>query len=480
MEKIYIQEKLMGSPGQVVSFVSDSNLTPPYRAIVKDAPFIQGKSAILTVHAPDRYSRIVVTNGITTLESNPSYLEYVPYESDGLETLNDESFYVTENDDRVFYLPTLGEWVVAATKGGIQTQSSINIPSAGDYEITLSYFNAYIDVEYILGSICKCTNGIVTMTATDTDGSYRFTVNNPGDWVVQAVLPDGSNASAKSVYITNNQEQIFVDLTDSVNESLNSNSWSTINAITKLGLASSYWSIGDCKKIKLNGSIGSKTFSNKELCVELIGFDHNTAFESNSKPTLTFQLGKENVTSFIRGNNNGTRIGLYDNSQNPAFYMQSTATNAGGWENSYMRKTLLPQVRNCLPSDLQGCLIYVKKYTDNSLNTSHTASDTVTAVYDDIFLLSEYEVFASTTYSNSNEATDQKQKQYAYYTSNSTNASRIRYKDNDTSTATAYWLRSPSRYDGSKYCYINNSGTGALGNANTGTYMISPVFVIGG
>ena len=474
MEKIYIQEKLMGSPGQVVSFVSDSNLTPPYRAIVKDAPFIQGKSAILTVHAPDRYSRVIVTNGITTFESNPSYLEYVPDESDGLDTLNDQYFYVSESDDRVFYLPTLGEWVVAATKGGIQTQSSINIPSAGNYEISLSYFNAYIDVEYLLGSICKCTNGIVTMTATDTDGSYRFTVTNPGDWVVEAVLPNGSNASAKSVHITSNQEQVFVDLTDSVNASLNSNSWSTINAVTKLGLASSYWSIGDCKKITLNGTIGSRNFSNEYLFVELIGFDHNTAIETNSKPTLTFQLGKNNVTSFNRGNNDGIRIGLYNGS---GFYMQSTATNAGGWENSYMRKTLLSQFKNCLSSDLLGCLIYVNKFTDNTGNSSLETN--VTLTYDDIFLLSEYEVVGSNTNANPYESNNSHQKQYTYYANNSTTSSRTRYRDNSTSNAVGWWLRSPYKSNSSNYCCINNSGSGSYVSASS-SYLITPAFVIGG
>ena len=464
MEKIYIQEKLMGSPGQVVSFVSDSNLDPPYRAIVKDAPFIQGKSAILTVHAPDRYSRVVVTNGITTLESNPSYLEYVPDESEGLDTLNDQYFYVSESDDRVFYLPTLGEWVVAATKGGIQTQSSINIPSAGDYEISLSYFNAYIDVIYTYGAICKCTNGTVTMTATDADGSYRFTVTNPGDWVIEVSSPDGTQQSTSTVHISSNNEQILVTL-NIIDSSLNNNSWQAIKSITEAGQASNYWSVGDSKEILLNGSIGSRSLNNKSVYAILIGINHNYSIESNSKPTLTFQIGSSSST-------NGTKIGIYSSS---GFYMNSSSTNSGGWKSSYARLNLMSKFKDLLPEDLLSCMVYVGKYTDNN-SGSHTGSSNISITYDNMFLLSEKEVFGNVSYSNSYEAS--LQVQYSYYSG--TNASfKKKYRDDSTSTAGGWWLRSPSSTDTTRFCFVTTDGNSSLGSGAT-NYLIAPAFVIGG
>lgn len=468
MSKIYIQEKLKGNSGQVVSFITDPEDSSKKKAIVKDAPINTLRSIILTVHAPDKQSRIVVTNGTFTYVSEGSYTEFVPEDVDNLTTSSDEYFYVAEDNDRTFYLPSLGTWVVAATKGGIQSQTSINIDSIGSYEVSISYFRAYIDVTYDMGATCTCSNGVVTYTASDTTGSYRFTVPEDGDWVVKSIL-SGSTPAMTTVHISNYDEIANVHLT-SIQPNLNDNSWSVIQAVTIEGLASSYWSVGDCKEVVLNGTVGPRTFSNLSLFVELIGFDHNTSNESSSKSTLTFQLGKKDVTNFSRGNSNGTCIGLYNSS---GFSMQLTSTNAGGWENSYMRTVLLPQIKSCLPSDLQACIKFVKKYTDNSSTTTHSAAVTVTATYDDIFLLSEYEVFATTTSSNTNEASAQER--YAYYE----NGSKVRQRDS-SATTNIWWLRSPSRSNTTYYCTVNTSGALASGSASSGTYMISPAFVIGG
>lgn len=476
MSKIYIQEKLRGSPGQVVSFITDPDNNAQKKAIVKNAPIDPTRSIMLTVHAPDKDSRVVVTNGKFTFESNPSYSELVPDDSDGLLTYDDDYFYVNEGDDRVFYLPSLGTWVAAATKGGIQTQSSIDISSIGSYEISLSYFRAYIDVMYTPGSICTCTNGIITLKAPDTDGTYRFIVNNPGEWVVQAVSETASGQAIQTVNISENDEYINVTL-NYVQVALNDNSWKIIQTITARGLASSYWSIGDCKEIILNGSIvdGSttlKTFNQDHVFAELIGFDHNTYIESNSRSTLSFQLGKKNVTSYVSGNNNGTRIGFYSSS---GFVMQETDTNIGGWENSYIRTNLMYQFKNLLPEELISCLISVRKYTDNSTDSSLHELSTVTPTYDDLFLLSEYEVFNNTDNANDNESLYQEQ--YAYY-SNSSSDIKIRYKDTNTSQDYGWWLRSLDSTDNDKYvcCSV---GVDSISLAST-SLLVSPVFVIGG
>lgn len=456
MSKKYIQEKLQGDYGQVVSF--DQNLN----AIIKNAPVYSARSITLVVHAPDKESRVVVTNGEFTYESNPSYSELVPSQSEGLVTSSDDSFYVEEGDTRVFYLPLLGTWVVTAVKGGIQAQTSVYIGSTGSYEVSLSYFKAYIDVTYPVGAICTCTNGTVTLTAPDTDGSYRFCVSNLGDWVVQAIAETGSGQAVQIVNISSAEELVEITISY-INSVLNNNSWQIIQDITLKGLASSYWSIGDVKTLSLNGTVGARTFSNYALQVELIGFDHNTSIESNSKSTVTFQIGKQS----------SRRIGLYNSS---GFYMNSSSTNVGGWELSYMRKTLLPALLNALPADLVNYIIPVKKYTDNAGNSSSALAN-VTFTYDDLFLLSEYEVTGTATNSNSNE--NSYQQQYTYYVNNSAASSRIRYRDN-TSTANAWWLRSPYKSNSSYYCCINTSGTLATSTASTGSYMISPAFVIGG
>ena len=100
----------------------------------------------------------------------------------------------------------------------------------------------------------------------------------------------------------------------------------------------------------------------------------------------------------------------------------------------------------------------VTKYTNNTGNS--TAASAVTATTDYFFLLSEYEVFGSTTYANSNEAS--KQAQYAYYSAGN---SKIKYKHNATSTAARWWLRSPGASRSSGFVSVSTAGTVYDGNA---------------
>lgn len=467
MAKTYIQEKLKGEPGQIVSFKQVSSSPVKYEAIVKDAPVNTSKSIILNVVAPDADSRVIVTNTLTNLESDPRSVAYVPNETDGLVTSNGNEFYVSSGNVHTFSLPTLGEWVVIATKGGLSVKTSINIQAVGTYEVSLSYFNAYIDVVYPIGATCTCSDGIDTFIASDTDGSYRFCVNKTGNWIVQAYTT-GVGQAIDVVSISDPEEIVVVNLSfvDSV---LNNNSWSVIQAITMQGIASNYWSIGDCKGITLNGTVGSRTFSNETFYAEIVGFDHNTAIESNAKATITFQIGKKNVTDFTRGNNNGTEVGFYYAS---GFYMNSTNTSVNGWQNSYMRTTLMPSIKNALPTELKNILMSVKKYTDNGSGSTHNASD-VTGTYENLFLPSEYEVFNTITNANTNESVYQEQ--YIYYAT----ASKIRYRDSATTTANAWWLRSPRGTSNANFCCVNTSGETASTTASTSN-LIAPMFVIGG
>ena len=78
----------------------------------------------------------------------------------------------------------------------------------------------------------------------------------------------------------------------------------------------------------------------------------------------------------------------------------------------------------------------------------------MTATTDYFFLLSEYEVFGSVMYGNTNEKS--KQAQYAYYSAGN---SKIKYKHNGTSTAAFWWLRSPDASNSNRFVYVNTDGT---------------------
>ena len=111
-----------------------------------------------------------------------------------------------------------------------------------------------------------------------------------------------------------------------------------------------------------------------------------------------------------------------------------------------------------IPAALRAVLKSVTKYTNNTGNSS--AASAVTATTDYFFLLSEYEVFGSTTYANSNEAS--KQAQYSYYSAGN---SKVKYNHSETSTAVNWWLRSPRAGNSAYFVRVNTGGTVSFNGA---------------
>lgn len=58
-----------------------------------------------------------------------------------------------------------------------------------------------ITVSYPVGTICSCSNGTTTYTATDTSGSYVFYVGN-GDWIVS--ITDGTQVGRSQTFTIEN------------------------------------------------------------------------------------------------------------------------------------------------------------------------------------------------------------------------------------------------------------------------------------
>lgn len=107
-----------------------------------------------------------------------------------------------------------------------------------------------------------------------------------------------------------------------------------------------------------------------------------------------------------------------------------------------------------IPAALRAVLKSVTKYTDNTANGGGSTASYVTATTDYFFLLSEFEVFGSISYGNTNEKN--KQAQYAYYSAGN---SKIKYKHNGTSTAARWWLRSPGASGSSGFVGVYADGT---------------------
>ena len=251
-------------------------------------------------------------------------------------------------------------------------------------------------------------------------------------------------------------------------KALNDYTWEEIRLISDAGKASEYFSVGDRKAVTLNGTAGRLNFSNKTFYCYIIGIDHNSAKEGSNR--IHFQFG-------YTAANDGVHIAFIDSgyrryqSSGSYFNMNNATSNSGGWANSRMRTTIIPTFKTCLPSELQAVLKTVTKYSDNTGGRSNTASY-VTATTDDIFLLSEFEVFGAITYANSAEKNYQAQ--YAYYSAGN---SKVRYRHSSTGSTAFWWLRSVCTNRTGTFCYVNTSGNVSRNDADF-SYGFAPAFCV--
>ena len=123
-----------------------------------------------------------------------------------------------------------------------------------------------------------------------------------------------------------------------------------------------------------------------------------------------------------------------------------------------------------LPSDLRAVMKSCTKYTDNK-GGGNTASN-VSSTTDYLFLLSEYEVFATHQYCN--DAEPNYQAQYDYFKAGN---SKVANKHSATGTAAVWWLRSPDYFNGTTFCAVSSSGSLAY-YAAYGAYGVVPGFVV--
>ena len=244
---------------------------------------------------------------------------------------------------------------------------------------------------------------------------------------------------------------------------LNENSWDTIKWASKHNVGQNYWSVGDCKQIKMNGKVSDGlTLTNYTAWLYIIGFNHNAEREGNGIAFQGFKTTKNGTPVCLSdsGYSNNRTSGIW-------FNMNNTNTNAGGWQASLMRKNVMPLIKAAFPSDLKAVIKPSTIFT-----TQGSGNGACTATEDEVFLLAEFEIFGSRKYASTQEPNYLKQ--YAYYAAGN---SKVKYKHNETSTS-AYWLeRSPYSAASDFFCGVSENGSYNYYNANR-SLLVSPAFKV--
>ena len=322
--------------------------------------------------------------------------------------------------------------------------AQITVTRAGTGAITAQSNNTGIVTTSVSGNVITVHN--VNQTSGDTTITVKVAADN------------NYNAPADKTVTVNAK---FVSNT------LNENDWSVIKTVSDSGQGDNYWDIGDTKTIVINGKVGNFTFNNLSIDAFIIGFNHNSSREGSNR--IHFQIGK------IGGKMVGLVDSQYNNyqSSNGYFNMNPNNSNSGGWNNSYMRKTLLGNTNSptsplanslmaALPSDLRAVMKSVTKFTDNTANGGGNQSSYVTATTDYLWLLAEFEVQGSRTYANSYEKNYQQR--YEYYSKGN---SKVAYRHSATGSTAWWWLRS-AHYDATTiFCSVWTDGSADRSNAHS-------------
>ena len=314
-------------------------------------------------------------------------------------------------------------------------------------------------------SVTRAGNGAVSASSSNTNvatvsvsgTTVTVTAKAKGTATITVKVAEGTNHTAPA----NRTCSVSVTLPTT---SLNDNTWATIKEVSDAGQGENYWSVGDTKRITINGKVGNFTFSNLAIDAFIIGFNHNSSREGTNR--IHFQIGK------IGGKDVCLCDSQYGSGQsgNGYFNMNPNNSNSGGWNGSYMRKTLLgnsgtpssPPANSmlaALPSDLRAVMKSVTKYSDNTGGSPDNASY-VTSTTDYLFLLAEFEYHGARSYANSAEKNFQLQ--YSYYKAGN---SKVKYKHGETGTAAHHWCRSVYVGGTNAFCLVTTNGGAGYDNA---------------
>lgn len=311
--------------------------------------------------------------------------------------------------------------------------------------LTLAKSSVTLNISSLTESVAvtRAGDGVISATSSNTatarvevsGTSVKITGLKAGTAKITVKVAAGTNHTAPSDKTIN----VTVSLPDT---SLANNTPDIIAAAAKSGQAANYWSVGDKVGIAVNGSFGGLSYNNTVYAF-ILGFNHNSSVEGGN--SIHFQFGKTAA---------GVDIAFVNSygSTSTGFCMNTSNTNSGGWNNSYMRKTICPAFLAALPKAWQNIIAACTKYSDNTGGGSNTASY-VTATSDKIWLLSEMEVQGTRSYANSAEANYQKQ--YDYYRNGN---SKVKYQHTETTSACIWWLRSVYASATNSFCHVDTDG----------------------
>jgi hypothetical protein len=367
-----------------------------------------------------------------------------------------------------FALPFEGSWVVTNVTNG--RSATVSVTAYTSYNVflgpavlqSIAVTTMPTKTQYLPGEMLNLT-GIAVTATWDTISPTNVTSGCTFSPVNGTVLTAGIHTI--TVTYSGKTTTFTINAVDTV---FGNNSISTIQtvsegdiALNNLTAAQVYakygWSVGDV--ITPTGG------SNAGIAIphRIIGFNTRTlqtAVGGRTKAGIELQP-----------------VNCYGVDTNDRKYMNSSDTNTGSWNSSYMRTTVMPLFKGYFSSAWQAAMKTVSILTAATYNgTSNQTTN------DSMYLLAAKEIFggsasaagADTSYSNLTEFNALTQS--PWYAANNVAASRVKNQPAGGS-AYAWWERSPYYNVAASFCNVTSSGY-AIGNVASYAFGVAPCFCI--
>lgn len=294
------------------------------------------------------------------------------------------------------------------TKAALELSQSD--PTVNDALYALSQKGSPAEVHVIAdnGTQVTMTKGGKTLTAMVSGGEAVLYPTELGEWTIKYTFDSSQKTKQWKLEVIG----IVYVYPFTIGDNLNDTDWADIDICGRLGMAQQFFKVGDSKTVNIGGT-------NYE--VQIIGFNHDDKV-SGGKAAYSFQL-----------------VDCLNQTQQ----MNTGNTNTGGWNGSAMRGRM-STYKSQLPAALRNVIKTVKKKSGTGGGSSSGTQQT----NDDLFLLSEIEIFGTTTYSVAGEGT-----QYEWYKAGNSRIKKV------NGSANAWWERSPYSGDTNRFCCVNSSGS---------------------
>lgn len=301
-----------------------------------------------------------------------------------------------------------------ATKTALELSQSD--PTVDDALYALSQKGSPAEVHVIAnnGTQVTMTKGGKTLTAMVSGGEAVLYPTELGEWTIKYTFDSSQKTKQWKLEVIG----IVYVYPFTIGDNLNDTDWADIDICGRLGMAQQFFKVGDSKTVNIGGT-------NYE--VQIIGFNHDDKV-SGGKAAYSFQL-----------------VDCLNQTQQ----MNTSNTNTGGWNGSAMRGRM-STYKSQLPATLRNVIKTVKKKSGTGGGSSSGTQQT----NDDLFLLSEIEIFGTTTYSVAGEGT-----QYEWYKAGNSRIKKV------NGSADYWWERSPHSGNTDYFCFVNSSGYADYGGA---------------